>query len=685
MDERPHTHALYLDHKEAPRRTWQLASLLVGLLFLTFAALLPVVAKPLTASAAFIPAYEASLVIIELLTAVVLLGQYLSGAGSRLLILGCGYLYNALIIVAHALSFPGAFGPHGIIGGGPQTTAWLYIFWHGGFPLFVLAFAAYGNAAPVGRKGRTLRTVLGSAGVLALAALLALLATSGHSALPVVIENGNYRLLVELGISPTLIALCVVALITVLCRKTRSVLDVWLGAVLIVWIFDITMSAVIGTARYDLGWYAGRLFGLVAGGFVLGVLLIEANLLHGNLAQALRDAEDSKAKELASREELARGQRLEAMGQLTGGIAHDFNNVLQVIGASMGVLKFKLHDRPDAVDLIERALTAVNRGARLSGELLSFGRRQPLQPRVVDVATLVEAMAEVARRTLGQAIAVTTKVELDLWRTMADPSRLENALLNLILNSRDAIAENGTITLGAENVRQGFFDFSQFADVPPGDYVRLTVQDDGKGIPEEVLPHVLEPFFSTKTMAEGTGLGLSMVHGFAKQSSGHLGIQSTIGEGTCVSLFLPRSRGKVERTMQAPTKMAGGTETILVVEDMADVRHGVVQILDALGYRVLQADAAHSALAILESEPVVDILFSDVIMPGPVRTADMARRAKDLHPALVVLFTSGYVENVIGRAGILDKDVHLLSKPYSPDTLASRLRTLLDSRTSAAV
>ncbi|MBA2733360.1 MAG: MASE4 domain-containing protein [Acidobacteria bacterium] len=527
MESSDTTHALYLDHKKATPRTWLLALAMVLMLFVVFLALLPFVTVPLAASTAFIPAYESGLIVIELLTAIVLLGQFTSGAGTRVLILGCGYLFNAAIIVVHALSFPGAFGPTGVIGGGAQTTAWLYIFWHGGFPLFVMAFAAYNEAAPATQKGRTWRTLIALTVLTCLVVSLGLVSTIGHDLLPVVVKNGNYRLLVELGISPVLVVLCIIALVGILRRPQRSVLDVWLCAVMVIWIFDITLSAVVGSARYDLGWYAGRVFGLAAGTFILGVLLIEANLLHGNLARALQDADQSKEREIASREEMARGQRLEAMGQLTGGIAHDFNNVLQVIGASISLLKFKFKDRPDAIDLIERALTAVNRGARLSGELLSFGRRQSLQPRVVDVAQMVVAMAEVAQRTLGKSIEVRIRVAPELWHTTADPSRLENALLNLILNARDAILENGTIVLGAENVRDGFFDFAQFADVPTGDYVRLTVNDNGNGIPAEVLPRVLEPFFSTKTMAEGTGLGLSMVHGFAKQSN----VRCTVNSG----------------------------------------------------------------------------------------------------------------------------------------------------------
>ena len=674
-------YALYLDEKRPGRGTWALALGTAIVSLLVFFCVTPYVTRPLPVVPAFIPTYEGALVIIEILTTVLLLGQYLRGAAERVLLLACGYLFNASMIVFHALSFPGAFAPGGLLGGGSQSTAWLYTFWHGGFPLFALAFAVAGKVrAPLATRARRLRALTGFALVLGGAALIALLCTAGQDYLPVVMVGPSYAVMVSHGVSPLMMIVCLAAAGLLLRRKRVSVLDVWLAVVMLAWMLDVTISAVIGASRYDTGWYMGRLFGLGASVFVLAALLLEANALHAHLAHALARAEESKQQALRSREELARGQRLEAIGQLTGGIAHDFNNVLQVIGASLNLLKLRLKDNADAVDLIGRAQTGVNRGARLSGELLAFGRRQPLRPRVTDIGELLGGMAEVARRTLGASIVVETVLAPALWPCSVDPALLENALLNLIINARDAIGEHGRIVLGAENIGAADFDGKRWGEVPAADYVRVSVRDDGAGIASEILSKVLEPFFTTKGQSGGSGLGLSMVHGFAKQSMGHLDIQSTPGEGTCVSLLLPRSLAGVERSApRAERGAVGGSETILVVEDHPDLRHIAVQTLAALGYRVLQAHDARSALEVLETDQPIDVLFSDVIMPGPVRTADMAARARQLRPGLIVLFTSGYIGNVIGELGILETGVNLLSKPYSSEALAARLRELIDA------
>jgi signal transduction histidine kinase len=676
------TYALFLNQQQPGRGTWRLALLTAVVSVLAFLSVLPFVGATLPVVPAFIPAYEGALSIIEILTAVLLLGQYLRGAALRVLLLACGYLFNAGMAISHALSFPGAFAPQGLIGGGAQTTAWLYTFWHAGFPLVVLAFALTGNSGErASAPARQLRALLAFLLVTAGVALIGVLCTAGHGLLPIVMRGHSFALFAERGVSAGMIAICLVALVLLLRRKPASVLDVWLAVVMLAWMLDITMSSIIGASRYDVGWYMGRLFGLGSGVFVLAVLLLESNALHDDLAHALARAEESKQQALRSREELAHGQRLEAIGQLTGGIAHDFNNVLQVIGASLSLLQMRLKDNPAAVDLIGRAQAGVSRGARLSGELLAFGRRQPLRPRITDIGALLGAMAEVARRTLGLSIAVETRIAPGLWPCSVDPALLENALLNLILNARDAIADNGVIVLGADNVRADALDVADHADVPAADYVRLSVSDNGAGIAPEHLARVREPFFTTKGLSGGSGLGLSMVHGFAKQSTGHLDIHSTLGQGTTVSLLLPRSLGQVElATPRSAASTVGGSETILVVEDHPDLRHIAVQTLTALGYRVLQAHDAASALVVLESDLQIDVLFSDVIMPGPVRTADMAARARQLRPGIVVLFTSGYIANVIGELGILESDVNLLSKPYSAEVLDQRLRELIDAR-----
>jgi signal transduction histidine kinase len=596
------------------------------------------------------------------------------------LILASGYLFNTFLIPAHILSFPGVFGENGVIGGGSQTTAWLYTIWHGGFACFVLAYALIRDEANPPADGIGRRIALAICAVLLLSLCLILFTTVGHDWLPIIVENNNYSMMVTKGLSPTMLALCVACVIALGRQKKMNVLDLWVGVVMVVWALEITMSAVLSSARYELGWYAGRLYGLFASTFVLCALLWENNKLYSNLNAALLLAAERQRDLIASRDELARVQRLESLGQLTGGIAHDFNNVLQVIAASLSLLRYKLSGNEEAKSLIDRSMVSVERGARLSSGLLSFARRQPLRPKVVDVSLLLNGMAEVLGRTLGNSIQIETSIPPGIWNTVADPAMLENAILNLSINARDAMQADGKLKLklSVRNVHEKNFDFSQTDDVPPMPYVMISVTDNGAGIPADVLPRVFEPFFTTKPLSEGTGLGLSMVHGFAKQSSGHVAIQTELGRGTTISLFLPRSEESVStRTVKPAQDSDGGYESILVVEDHPEVRAAAVNTLEMLGYKVSTAHDAQSALQLVESDERFDLLFTDVIMPGPVKTIDMVKRVRELNPDIVVLFTSGYIENALAPEELQGEDVHLLSKPYDLDKLAAKVRELL--------
>ncbi|MBY4896147.1 response regulator [Cupriavidus sp. AU9028] len=391
-----------------------------------------------------------------------------------------------------------------------------------------------------------------------------------------------------------------------------------------------------------------------------------------------RVAEAVSAQAMAEGQ-LRQAQKMEAIGSLTGGIAHDFNNVLQVISGNLQMLASEVAGNPMAQGRIATASTAVRRGAKLAAHLLAFARRQPLSPAPVDPARLVSGMTELLHRTLGEAIDVETKMPGGLWNVLADRNQLENALLNLAINARDAMPGGGKLTIAASNVVVDN-NVSEHPGVTPGEYVFFTVRDTGVGMSSHVLEHAFEPFFTTKPDGHGTGLGLSMVFGFVKQSGGHTAIHSAEGAGTTVCLYFPRCED--EEPVEAPEPdhlPLGGHETVLVVEDDADVRITAVEMLAQLGYRVRVASDGEAALRVIESGDPIDLLFTDVIMPGQLKGGELARRVGELRPGLPVLFTSGYTRDEIFHHGKLDEGVNLLSKPYRRDDLARAVRSVLNA------
>lgn len=392
----------------------------------------------------------------------------------------------------------------------------------------------------------------------------------------------------------------------------------------------------------------------------------------------LEGAERSRAERA-----LQQAQKMEALGALTGGVAHDFNNLLQVISGNLQLLARMTADIPLAKKRIDSALNGVARGARLSSQLLSFGRRQPLEPKVVNVGRFIRTTEELLRRALGEGVEIETVISGGLWNTAVDPGRFEDALLNLAINARDAMQGHGRLTIEAGNASLDD-DYCRVHDyVQPGQYVMVAVTDTGEGMPPDVMNRAFEPFFSTKPEGKGTGLGLSMVYGFVKQSGGHVVIYSEVGEGTTFRIYLPRSL-QAEDPLIAPASngpVEGGTEVVLVVEDDEAVRETTVSTLRELGYHVLKARDADSALTVIDSGLHIDVLFTDVVMPGKLRSPELAQKALQRLPGLAVLFTSGYTENSIVHGGRLDAGVELLSKPYTREALARRLRQLLSQRT----
>jgi signal transduction histidine kinase/CheY-like chemotaxis protein len=378
---------------------------------------------------------------------------------------------------------------------------------------------------------------------------------------------------------------------------------------------------------------------------------------------------------------LQQSQKMEAVGQLTGGVAHDFNNLLQVIIGNLNILARELEDRPLAVARIKNALLGADRGARLTRHLLAFARQQPLAPVPLNLGRLIRGMADLLRRTLGEFIQIETVIAGGLWNTLVDPAQVENAILNLAINARDAMPKGGKLTIEAGNAFLDAAYAAEHEEVKPGQFVLLAITDTGIGMSQEVLAHAFEPFFTTKEAGRGTGLGLSMVWGFVKQSGGHLKIYSELGQGTTIKVYLPREhRSEEQRPVFYAQPALGGKERILVVEDDEEVRQAVVDMLTQIGYETLTAEDGERALALIETGISVDLLFTDVVLPGQIGSRELARKAKALLPNLRIIYTSGYTENAVIHHGRLDPEVDLLSKPYGIEELARKIRASLDSR-----
>ena len=400
------------------------------------------------------------------------------------------------------------------------------------------------------------------------------------------------------------------------------------------------------------------------------------------LRQLNETLESRVIEEIGTRREaeakLAQAQKMEMIGKLTGGVAHDFNNLLQVVSGNLQLLAKDIAGNANAERRVANAMAGISRGAKLASQLLAFGRRQPLEPKVVNATRFVKGMDDMLRRAIGEAIEIETVFNGGLWNTFIDPGQIENALLNLAINARDAMNGAGKLTIELANAHLDD-DYARTHDeVVPGQYVMLAVSDTGSGMPPEIVEKVFEPFFSTKGEGKGSGLGLSMVYGFVKQSGGHIKIYSEVGHGTTIKLYLPRAMEAEDVEVAVETgPVTGGTETVLVVEDDDEVRATVVEMLSDLGYRVLKAVDAQNALAVIESGMAIDLLFTDVVMPGNLKSPELARKARQRLPDIAVLFTSGYTENSIVHGGRLDAGVELLSKPYTREALARKLRHVL--------
>ncbi|MCW5697743.1 MAG: response regulator [Bauldia sp.] len=453
----------------------------------------------------------------------------------------------------------------------------------------------------------------------------------------------------------------------------------------------LPLSAVRGDWLRFMGWVLAAAVPATA---ALIVITLMAMRQGRRRAEAITALEIESTRRAVAEEQLRQSFKMEAIGQLSGGIAHDFNNLMTAIGGNLELLARKLPPGEATLSrYVESSRDAVQRAARLTQRLLAFSRRQPLQPSALSLNTLVSGMSDLLHRSLGDAVSVETVLGAGLWRTFVDPNQLENALLNLAINARDAMPDGGKVTIETANAHldADYLAREGLHDLKPGQYVLLAVSDTGEGMSRETAARAFDPFFTTKGPGQGTGLGLSMVHGFVKQSGGHIRIYSEVGQGTTIKIYLPRltdaaaGMASAEAPAQdAPAEPEEPGGTILVIEDDDGVLEFERETLASEGYDVLVARDGREAMKIVESDTPIDLIVTDVVLPNGMNGRQIADAAKKVRPATPVLFTTGYTTNAIVHQGRLDEDVVLLSKPFSSQALTSAVVRLLRSSRQAS-
>jgi signal transduction histidine kinase/CheY-like chemotaxis protein len=569
--------------------------------------------------------------------------------------------------------------------------------WHSVFPLLVMIYALQpraGTDQPMEVAPRQ-AILAGIAWVLVAFGLSVALTTLGHGLLPPVMDGNRYTPAMNLVVT-TVWLFSLAALGLLWRRKPHSALDLWLMVVLCAWLCDVALAAVLNAGRFDLGFYAGRIFGFAATSFVLVVLLLETRALYARLAQSLEDerrilqdanqtlearvAERTRQleAEIAEREKaqesLREAQKLEAIGRMAGGIAHDFNNLLTVVQGNAEILQDSPLNEEDmqAVKAIDRA---AERGSRLVRQILTFSRRQALTSDVVDLRRRSEDLSEMLGRAVRGDVRLIVSLAEDLWPVECDVAELEIALMNLCVNARDAMPKGGLVRVEGHNRT-----LEAAAPHPTGlagEFVALSVMDTGAGIAPENIKKVFEPFFTTKDIGKGTGLGLSQVYGFAQQTGGIATIDSKLGEGTTVTLYLPRAQSEAAAEKPSDREpIAHATGSVLLVEDNDEVAAVAKNMLKLIGYRADHARDGATALALLLSGRKYDAIFSDIIMPGGMSGLDLARKVRQHFPGLPILLSSGYAR---ATGEVYREGYEIIAKPYSADSLAQALRRTVAS------
>jgi signal transduction histidine kinase len=400
-----------------------------------------------------------------------------------------------------------------------------------------------------------------------------------------------------------------------------------------------------------------------------------------NFVGIIRDITERREAE-KEREQLRQSQKMEALGQLTGGIAHDFNNLLAIMLGNLDFVMERVKENDPLREFLYPCVEAAEHGAELTKQLLAYGRKQSLQPKVIAVNELLHFLARLMRHTLGEHIEVVMELLPEAWNINVDPSQLQTALLNLSVNARDAMPKGGKLVFQTCNITLGQKDVG-YMEIPPGEYMLISIRDTGEGMPPEVLEKACEPFFTTKAMGKGTGLGLSMVYGFVRQSRGHFKLSSEIGKGTVASLYLPRADTEsivANEIQSSALPSIDKPAVILVVEDNKDVLKLTSAIVEDLGHTALKAENADEALKLLEERPDIEMLLTDVMLPGALNGPALAKQVMSLYPHLKVLFNTGYAEHAILRSGLLEKGAHLISKPFRKQELGNKISEVLSRR-----
>jgi signal transduction histidine kinase len=779
----------------------RLATALCAIFLLMTIVALPHATAPLRPMPGFVASYQTALIFSYVLTARIFFGQFRRTGSIPVLSFATGTFYAAAIALAQLLSFPNIFSNEPIIGSGPDTTIWLWVFWHLGPPLFALAPAWFAGDGlrPAVRTENAWRVGKLTAALSALLVVLITYVITEHAALfPKLAEGDDYSLLVRTGVGPATGAL-VAGVLLLLCVRTRlhTIFQLWLAVSLALLFFDIVIT-LEGSARGALGWFAGRLEALAASFVILAVYAREVERLlnrvrgmatdaqqrgvdlqqaRDNLANALQAAEmaewrmdlksgviqrseqhdriygyekllpeftretffkhllpadmpeveaafararasgllelrcrikratdnavrwivlrgraypDEQGRRVMSgvimdvtdrrevEERLSQAQKMEAIGQLTGGVAHDFNNLLTAIVGNLDMISRAPGNAGRVERLARSALQAASRGGELTQKLLAFARKQVVEPETVNPNHLLTDFSDLLQRAVGETIDLAIELDPTLDPVRLDPAQFQSAVLNLCVNARDAMPQGGKLKISTRNVRISE-ESAGYPDARPGAYVVVTIADTGTGMEEGTLSRAFEPFFTTKDVGSGTGLGLSQVYGFCRQTDGFARITSSVGHGTNVEMYLPRSHDRPDRNsggLILPLRRAADGEVILVVEDEPAVLEMAVESLTDLGYRTLTAADAQSALRILRSSARIDMLFSDVVMPGGMNGVQLSVEAKRLRPDLKVLLSSGYTGAVLGSSGLPD-DMPILNKPYRREDLATKLRMVL--------
>ena len=632
-----------------------------------FLALVPFAKRPLGQWWAFIPVYQSAFAVNDLITAVLLFGQFSFLRSRALLVLASGYLFTAVIAVSHMLTFPGLFAPTGLLGAGPHSTAWLYMFWHGGFPLLVIAYALLKDAErPTLLSGGGRVVVLATvAAVLAVVGGFTFLATAGHNVLPALMRGNNYTPAQFTVITSTW-ALSLLALATLWWRQPHSKLDLWLMVVMCAWVFDIALSGVLNAARFDLGFYAGRLYGLLAASFVLMVLLVENGKLYFELDRQNRSLEATVRERT---ERLLQSEKVATMGSLLAGVAHELNNPLAVVLGQSHLLRESAADAPTSARA-EKIMAAADRCVRIVRNFLALARQQAPERGEVRLNQVVQEAVELLGYELRtDNVEVSLRLAEDLPVLWADGHQLHQVLVNIVANAHQAMRQSParrqiSITTRSE---------------PASQRVHLEITDSGPGIPAEIRAKIFEPFFTTKPLGQGTGLGLSLCRGIVAEHDGAITVESEPGRGTTFAITLPvvpRPAAIVSPdAAEAPAPV--GPKTILVVDDEPEIAAILVEALGREGHRVEIASNGADALRRLERQGY-DLVVTDTKMPvmdGMELYRELGRR----FPALGrrIIFVTGDVLDAEKRRFLESSGAPFLTKPFDLSEMRRAVRKLL--------